>query len=1289
MNYCIMCGKTAKGDSDLCSKCQTAHGSRDENKSLEFARILGGTSIPDMIKKNKKYSLEPGDLIKIQDILVEVGKYEKEKTDIMTSARMYHLLGNFYSVLNNRNKALDSYDKAVRITPDNTLVLREKIRLLEELGRPTEANDAKAILIRFQKDSMNPPPLASPPPPALPSMSTTPPVQPSMPTSSPAAPSMSTTPPVQPSMPTSPLLPPGQEPPGPSTEPSMSGEHPPSPPILGSDMVHSPHPSSAVSLPPSPEDPITPPSGQYGSQSIPVPQEYSYKAPDVNDVKARVSEAFGWINKLGSSGLDTSLGLEMLQKAQELLGVQNPIDALKSTNDAISWCENTFNEQAEMCSTKMIEAQNLMAAAMEEGSIEEEARKEMELAVTAYKGERFLEFIRHIESVITIIESSRNTGNFNQSLKEFSIRVNSLKERIGAVELTARMDEMLGAAAELLVTGKLKELGELLERGNSLLTNVEGMEEHILELPRLKEEMNAIVGWGGQVDDIALEFSSTENALEVDRDSFIAHFERLKTLISEKKNSMIEEYLSQLLDNKRSEVERLKEMDVDVSAIEAILDRSAENLREKNLTAAEEELKAVENEIFKYYSNELSRINEFIEQARMNNIRIEGIEEPLDLAVRAWDKQDKKTFYEQLSLLHRIVSEEMSRGNVELTLNEFNAEVQTCKEILGDTGTINTVERLLERAGVLIERGEPAGIKQIMEQIQGQMDSLKEMKDLYAKINGLKREIEEEHYPDFATKGIKRELTIAARMMDSDIGFAKNYVINAEKMMEDVRGKFIEERMEQRLNKCNDDIEKLENRNVDLSFARALYEKITDVLKDKRYEEADVLFTKLHEEISNLKNKVYSKEIQERFIKIQDRMKVLADEGVDDPELDELLTQVEEEMKWGDAEKAMGLLDRLDGLTKDRVNYKEVIGILKDIRKELNVLEEQGVDIRSAESILLRARPELENGNYEKVRECADQCRMKIEDYDKQREFLDTLENLYSEIEEARMARIDVNTAIVLAETAKKDIMESNFERASNSIDSARDRIRNSVMDFHELTELVKLAQLKIDETNDMGADTKTLEDQYNDMTELITLGRYTEAKVLAKAIVERALSAQLSYISVRSNNGPTAPPIPPSPDPPIGLPSNDKGSSKEDILPSPPGNETNYTIDLLADIRNVYDHGPSPYSAIPPIPRAEPKVHRTTPPPPGLSKGVAEDVMLPSPVISPPLSSGLPSPETNQSPKPTGKSDNTSETSPDLLAEIRNIYSKLGTTMMACPYCSGNIPRDSTFCSQCGRGLK
>jgi len=1252
-----MCGKTAKGDSDLCSKCRASNGGRDNDGSLEFARTLDGTSIPDMVKKNKKYSLVPGDLVKIQDILVEVGRYEKEKKDIMTSARMYHLLGNFFSVLNNRNKALDSYEKAERITPDNILVLREKIRLLEELGRPNEANEVKGKLIQLQKESMNPPPLASPPPPVPPPTSIAPP------------------------------LPPGGEPPGPSGESDSPGELPPSSPgNLGPDITPSPDPSAAFPLPPSPGDPTTPPSGQYGSQAISVPQGHSYKAPDVNDVKARVSEAFGWINKLSSSGIDTAPGLEMLQKAQELLGARNPMDALKSTNDAVSWCENTFKDQAEMCSAKMIEAQNLLAAAMEDGSMGEDARKEMEQAVNSFRTERFSEFIHQIESLIKKIESSKNIGDFNQRLKEFSIRVNSLKERIGIGEMTARLDEMLRTAADLLVAGKLTELGDLLEKGNTTLANMEGVEEYILELPRLKEEMNTIVGWGGQVNEIVQELIVTENALETDRDSFIAHFESLKTLISDKKNSMIEEYLMQLLDKKRSEVERLKEMDVDVSAIEGILDRSAENLREKNLTEAEEELKAVENEVFKYYSNELSRISEFIEQARMKNIPIEGIEEPLNSAVRAWDGQDKATFYEQLYLLHRIVSEEMKRGNVELTLSQYIAEVQTFKEILGDTGAVNNVERLLERAGVLIERGDPEGIKQIMEQIQDQMDALKEMKDLYAQIVGLKKEIEEEDYPDFATKGIKRELTIAERMIDSDIGFAKNYIANAEKMMEDVRGKFMEERMEARLIRCNDDIEKLDNNNVDLTFARALYEKISDVLKDKRYEEADVLFAKLHEEISNLKKKVYSKSMQERFSKIQERMKVLAEEGGDDPELYELMEQVEEEMKWGDTENAMDLLDRLEGLTDDRINYKEVIGILKDIRKELNELEEQGVDIKSAESVLLRARPELEKGNYAKVRECADQCREKIEEYDKQKEFLDALEHLYSEIEEARMARIDVNTAMVLAETAKKDIMENNFERASSSIESARERIRNSVMDFHELTELVKLAQLKIDETNDMGANTKALEDQYNDMTELISVGRYTEAKVLAKAIVERALSAQLSYISIRSNE-PAAPPTPPSPEPPIGTPANEKMSSKDDI-PSPPTEKPNDTIDLLADIRNVYDRGSSRETAIPPIPTAEPKVHRTTPPPPGLSKGTSETA-LPSPMIAPSPGVTGPSQDTGQ---PTGSysgSDNISGNTPDLLAEIRNIYSKLGTPVMACPYCSGSIPRDSTFCSQCGRSLK
>ena len=454
-------------------------------------------------------------------------------------------------------------------------------------------------------------------------------------------------------------------------------------------------------------------------------------------------------------------------------------------------------------------------------------------------------------------------------------------------------------------------------------------------------------------------------------------------------------------------------------------------------------------------------------------------------------------------------------------------------------------------------------------------------------------------------------------------------------MMMELRERFVEERIEGHIERCRLEIEELCESDADLSFAGALLEKISDISKEKRFDEAEVLFNKLDEEIAELQKKILNVKFQERMVQVQARMEALAEEGVDLSFQTPILNAAMEAIQWGELDKAISLLEEIDNSLDNQKNYEETIQILKSIRKELNEMEERGLDIRKAEEILLLARPELEKGNYDTVKKYAEECRKTMKECRHQGEMFESLERLHEEIEEAKKAKIYVKTALEIAQVAQNAIVEFDFLRASNSIESARKSIRDSVKEFHELTELVKLSRLKIDETKELGADVRELEGHFNEINIFLSQGRYEEAKVIAKNIVERSLSVQLKHISNRSSPEPAPPPpsheVPiPSPLPPLGTPPVSSGRPMP--VQSRPSQVPIRTAGLPTQNREWAGTGyknPSP-----------PEEVHNDPLMVGLGNSAPGN---PGQAAAPPAAN-------------TGKSGATT----DLLAEIRNIYSKV-----------------------------
>ena len=1357
MDFCVLCGQPGSLEKDFCSICLARESSLPaRDRSIEYARVLSGTGIPDMVAKGVKYRLEPQHLGAIQDIIVSVKGFEQDTGRNMASARMYHLLGNFFSAIGNQREALVNYQKASEITPSNLLTIREKIRVLEGLGRDGDARAEKAKMLNIQQMPGDTGPTGKPLPPSPPpgrGPSSPPPGPPGeakdsrgsseIPVHSdmPPSDSMRRTPPLPPSPPPPrrgdspfPASPPDIPTGNLEMQPPSRGGEAPGPILPIKEPLLESGPYSSNVLPP--EEPTA-----YGAGSqpeSPPPLPHSPDAPTVTQVKQRVQEVFLWIGKLNPAGISTEPALNLLQDVQLTLTSSDTGSAMKSADRALEWCKSTMRDHAEKCSFELSEVEELISEAAEEGIPVDEPRREMEYASSSLGNENFADFSARIGTIRTHIDNYRKMRRFNLLLKGFSERLSVSKNIMGDIEPIPRLDEIMRIAVESLVANRFDELEGHLDKGIAILDSIEGIEELVKELPGFREQVTMVEDTGGSVDEVQRELILAMEALGSDRDAFVAHFENSRGILGREGERLRERRLARQLDELTGEIGRMSELEVDVSIPLGLADGITDLLKEKQYVKADDELQALNGAILNCYTAELAKIGDLLDQAQARNLTIPGIEEHLSLAVKAWNEQDRSTLYEELKFIKATVSESIEKGNYDIVLGELLADFKRYGERLGDNKATRHIGELLGQATGMVGSGASSRqLKEFFTELRSKMDELRGMAEVVDEIILLRDEVARADLPEEAAKAPLRELSIAERVLDTNLGFATNYVSTAREMIEELKGKYLEERLENQIIRCGDTLRELTEKGADVSFATLLYDKVVDLKGKNRSEEQQVLLEKLEEDLSEIKRGLYSDIARDRVIMLQTKMAEHSQDGLDLSDLNELLSTAINEMQSEHLEKAMGLLDECENILVDRVRYRETIETLKSIRHDLTELEEQGVNISKVEKILLLARPELEKGNYDGVMSYSDQCRATMKECYQQKEFLDILEHLYNEIEEARSARIDVSAAKVLAETSKNDIMDFNFLKAKDSIDKAREMIRRSVVEFHDLTELVRLSKQKIDETRAIGADVSSLDELFGEMMELATAGKYSDAKSKAKMIVEKSLSTQLSFISETRSRHPVPGPPPPAvqpdptaivrsqavPEPELPPPIVPEEAPVPSPQPTSDGGDEEDITDLLADIRNLYQKGVPPTQQV--------NVTPTMPLPAQVQQSMPSNrqtpVHAPARAISPgyanpmtqqviqqgqyqgnpmaqrqlrpqgqqqgnPMAQQQITPRSQQAPAAATPSAETlpgSDTSGNLLDEIRNIYSRLDSSSMTCPYCSRAIPRDSTFCSQCGRTLK
>jgi len=248
---------------------------------------------------------------------------------------------------------------------------------------------------------------------------------------------------------------------------------------------------------------------------------------------------------------------------------------------------------------------------------------------------------------------------------------------------------------------------------------------------------------------------------------------------------------------------------------------------------------------------------------------------------------------------------------------------------------------------------------------------------------------------------------------------------------------------------------------------------------------------------------------------LESKMKASKEDGLETEELARTLNSGRSSLEGDDLDAAEASVEEARSLLADldriRQSTEEVIVVLKESKATITRAKEMGVDITEAEEVFSRAKPELENGNFDRARELGKQSRSMVEEAmrdPRRKPALDLLESVTVLIEEADRSDMDTQDAKQIVSNAMTLCEEDRFEEAEKTLKTAVGSIENTIRSgkdtIHDDTEaFLKTVESAIEEAEKDGVETEQVVTVFDDARQRLQTEDYREARDLG----ERALT--------------------------------------------------------------------------------------------------------------------------------------------------------------------------------------
>ncbi len=660
---------------------------------------------------------------------------------------------------------------------------------------------------------------------------------------------------------------------------------------------------------------------------------------------------------------------------------------------------------------------------------------------------------------------------------------------------------------------KLEDIEKLFDMGNiekSMLATIE-LENRIKEIKtnRLKTLVpDKIVSLRGRISYIR-EIGGGVVEAETKLQDAIKHFEsedydNALTVLNETDSILHDEEIGAMSHEIEGLTAKVEELGISCDDMAPIVEDAKSTYRKGDTSGAEKYLLLGMKTLLTYVKDllrnrkrrgmgvekieyELMNINKSVNENKLAEARmgIDRLIEQVQLKDLEW--QAKNT-------LKEVRDKILDLRDKDRDISDMKSNFKRCKQLL-QSGSIKKAHRKVEKLKDSVDR-EFTAVMGIEDKIKNKLYEIKKMvDDIQAMGGGLK-------VKDFKPMFDKAKKEYKKKNYERAMSYAKKCYSLANEL-------YRYRNLIQTLKKVRKEIDTSEAKGIDTRNAEELLKKAKPAIEKKDFETALEFATLALEEVENAKKRRKVGEIiRKAFIKVNELKK----KGYDATAAETALGNARTSLRLDEIPDAEKMAKKaLEMAEKVMAAYLKSGDILRKVNELMKELKDIGYPLESLENTHNKIYEAINKDDLDLAHDLAEnlisECENLKENYGKVKEQMDMARAKLNELTENNIPVPSIQQYVDEMDKAAK---AGDLIRAGRLARIAWEEGEKTKHTFHEIMNLIQLAQSRIVETKKSGKDVNRAQTMFNEALDAMEQGIYDQARNKVKAALSETLAIQL-----------------------------------------------------------------------------------------------------------------------------------------------------------------------------------
>ncbi len=510
------------------------------------------------------------------------------------------------------------------------------------------------------------------------------------------------------------------------------------------------------------------------------------------------------------------------------------------------------------------------------------------------------------------------------------------------------------------------------------------------------------------------------------------------------------------------------------------------------------EMRGLTNRFNKYFG----RIEAEVQNMKDLGIDVKDMENMLKTSLMLKEEGEWEDAMETLKNIESLMGQKDMRRRMEYTAKKLN-EIMDMINILRERGqSVDTYEKEHDHIKRLFASKEyleaENSVNELYQRLDKTISKIKREEALEAVRQG---KLELDNMEDIKIPEAEKEIHKAEEAIEAeDYDLALEMVENAHQLINKESTRL---RAMNTLKNTKEMIKDFEREGMDLSNVKKVFESARPLMEVGNYGKAIEIADEAKSMMKNIEKelKSKSKSVIDAILEVQGMIVDIKSKGGKVAEMEGIVAEARSRYHKKDHKGAIKLLSKARKEANNMKELRELISELKDIRGEIDLAKEEGIEVERVEEVFKKAEPALRKKDFKKVRKIVDKIREVLDILKKKKELEDTMGEVVKRFNMLSSKGVKFNIDMDEFQRANGMLKNYKIEEAEKLISSLNGDLETIEKNYLEVVDIISGAQLLIKQAKKRGIPTVHVEGKMRKVVEHLAKGEYGTALGFAEEI--------------------------------------------------------------------------------------------------------------------------------------------------------------------------------------------